>query len=675
MQPSQEVVGALQTQEAVERFAAYQWKMMLVAVFLVANVVFLIVILAAPATVVAYIFFVYIVLSAGPKFIFGSVLHRFTGFTRGRAPDPDRYRDQVADEANIGLLKHHSRWQIAARDSDLAGLLGDAPDAASAASAAATQEEGEEEEEEETTSSRHHRHSKKHSSKQQRQRQQEQQQHQQQKAVFVSACVTVHHEDEEGLSAGVYSWESTDLPFPPEALQIVFIIDGRRDRAGRLDPAQARSARFLLARLARLVDTGADDTRRVEDATSVDDDGLVYVESKAVVGPVLMDDGTALYKGLVAGRAGALQYVLVYKARNGGKRHSHQLYFELCHTGVIARPRDGVLFLDSDVKFAWPGSRASLPKLYHGLVDREIIGGACGEIEVWKWMKNPITMTQYFEYKSNQFLAKTGESFFGMVTCLPGAFCMIRPQAMEMVLDKYLAGTVSIFDRNKLDLGEDRTLTTLLLQAGWCTTYVSSAVAKTEAPDTLEKIIRQRRRWINSTIVNMWSLLKTVRRWQALPLIVSLAVELVSSFVLPTAVLMLFYQMGLTMGLNATITVAALVLWAVALVVLSMTSATQGSMWMYEHSAIIGAFVVFLMLLFTIQNIAEMAHKYFMEVVVIFAWLGCVVVASFVHRQASSVVSLIAPFCWFLMAPVMYVVIPIFAICNFDDVSWGTRGG
>lgn len=399
MQPSQEVVGALQTQEAVERFAAYQWKMMLVAVFLVANVVFLIVILSAPATVVAYIFFVYIVLSAGPKFIFGSVLYRFTGFTRGHAPDPDRYHDQLADEENIGLLKQHSRWQIAARPSDLAGLLGDAPaDADAAAGQQQQQEDGEEETT--TTSSRHHRHSKKHSSKR-RQQQQRQEQEQQQRAVFVSACVTVHHEDEEGLSAGVYSWESTDLPFPPEALQIVFIIDGRRDRAGRLDAAQARSARFLLARLARLVDTGPGDTRRVEDATSVDDDGLVYVESKAVVGPVLMDDGTALYKGLVAGRAGALQYVLVYKARNGGKRHSHQLYFELCHTGVIARPRDGVLFLDSDVKFAWPGSRASLPKLYHGLVDREVIGGACGEIEVWKWMKNPITMTQYFEVCSS----------------------------------------------------------------------------------------------------------------------------------------------------------------------------------------------------------------------------------------------------------------------------------
>lgn len=412
MQPSQEVVGALQTQEAVERFAAYQWKMMLVAVFLVANVVFLIVILAAPATVVAYIFFVYIVLSAGPKFIFGSVLHRFTGFTRGHAPDPDRYRDQLADEENIGLLKHHNRWQVAAREGDLVGLLGPPPGAGGADSSVT--EEQQQQEDEETTSSRHrkqgeedaaaaapdgggrhHRCSKKRSKQQQQG--QGQQQHQQQRAVFVSACVTVHHEDEEGLSAGVYSWESTDLPFPPEALQIVFIIDGRRDRAGNLDAAQARSARFLLARLARLVDTGPDDTRRVEDATSVDGDGLVYVESKAVVGPVLMDDGTALYKGLVAGRAGALQYVLVYKARNGGKRHSHQLYFELCHTGVVARPRDGVLFLDSDVKFAWPGSRASLSRLYHGLVDREIIGGACGEIEVWKWMKNPITMTQYFE--------------------------------------------------------------------------------------------------------------------------------------------------------------------------------------------------------------------------------------------------------------------------------------
>ena len=49
---------------------------------------------------------------------------------------------------------------------------------------------------------------------------------------------------------------------------------------------------------------------------------------------------------------------------------------------------------------------------------------------------------------------------------------MIRPQAMEMVLEKYLAATISIFDRNKLDLGEDRTLTTLLLQAGWCTQHM-----------------------------------------------------------------------------------------------------------------------------------------------------------------------------------------------------------
>ena len=172
----------------------------------------------------------------------------------------------------------------------------------------------------------------------------------------------------------------------------------------------------------------------------------------------------------------------------------------------------------------------------------------------------------------------------------------------------------------------------------------------------------------------MWSLLKTVHKWQALPLIASLA-ELVSSFILPTAVLMLFYQTGLTMGINATIVLAALILWVVALVVLSMTSETQGSMWLYENSAVIGAFVVFLMLLFSIQNLTEMKDKYFMEIVVIFAWIGCVLLSSIIHGQAASVMSIVAPLCWFLMAPVMYVVIPIFAVCNFDDVSWGTRGG
>ena len=404
LKPSQGIVGVLNGQEAAERFAAYRWKMILLALFIVANVVFLVLVLAAPARVVAYVFFGYIVLSAAPKFLFGSILFRYKGFTDGNAPDPDRYYDEVACEELIGTVPMHERWRIAARGS------ADCQMEPQTGKKVAEPAEGE-------SRNRRKKNTRRHATDEDDDLPEDEAKtrkgkHQKatvtrvpqtrlpplQKTVFVSACVTVHHEDEEGLGAGVYSWECTELPFPPEALQVVFIIDGRRDRAGKIDNLQAKSARFLLARLGRLVGTGKDeDTRRAQEVTSIDDDGLVYVDSKAVVGPVLMEDRTALYKGLINGKAGSIEYILVYKARNGGKRHSHQLYFELCHNNVIARPRDGVLFLDSDVKFAWPGKRESLTKLYNGLMEKEIIGGACGEIEVWKWMKNPITMTQYFE--------------------------------------------------------------------------------------------------------------------------------------------------------------------------------------------------------------------------------------------------------------------------------------
>lgn len=77
--------------------------------------------------------------------------------------------------------------------------------------------------------------------------------------------------------------------------------------------------------------------------------------------------------------------------------------------------------------FSWEKSKDNFRKLYHYLMKRDSLGGACGEvplfaysplsiqIEVLSWKKNPILLTQFFEYKSNQFLAKTAENWFGMV--------------------------------------------------------------------------------------------------------------------------------------------------------------------------------------------------------------------------------------------------------------------
>lgn len=338
-----------------------------------------------------------IILSAAPKFFFGSVIHKISVFVRGE-PDNVKYLDYDTSTAK--------KWKISAPYNK--GLKDDDDD----------------------------------------------------DEIYVSACITMHHEDDIGLDAGVTSFELSDLPFDSKHLQLVYIIDGRRTRTGRMDSMQERSTRFLLARLGGM--KGHDATAAAESATSgknsgdnkvwADEEGLVYVDSKRISSPHLLRDGTAMYRGSLHAKSGRIPFIVLYKDMNGGKRHSHQMFFELTAAGLLKKPRDGVMFVDSDVMFAWPRRCDSFSKLYKGLVSRPRIGGACGEIEVWKWTKNPVTLMQYFEYKSNQFLAKTFESFFGMVTCLPGAFCMIRPQALECVLNRYLAAANTIFEKNKLDL-------------------------------------------------------------------------------------------------------------------------------------------------------------------------------------------------------------------------------
>eukprot|EP01105_Mastigella_eilhardi_P028163 TRINITY_DN911_c0_g1_i10.p1 TRINITY_DN911_c0_g1~~TRINITY_DN911_c0_g1_i10.p1 ORF type:complete len:430 (+),score=95.38 TRINITY_DN911_c0_g1_i10:499-1788(+) len=400
---------------------------------------------------------------------------------------------------------------------------------------------------------------------------------------------------------------------------------------------------------------------------------LTLPGSNLQVTPQLLPDGTAVYTGTLSR---GVPFAVLVKRSNHGKRHSHRLFFSYMHCGVVRRTANAILFVDSDVSFAWKGNDGGLRALYERLVAVPSVGGACGEIEVWGWTSSPIVAAQHFEYKSNQFLAKSCESWFGMVTCLPGAFCVVRPRALEHVLGHYLRPAKTVLARNQLDLGEDRTMTTLLLEAGWRTAYVPEARALTEAPATLERLVRQRRRWVNSTVVNMALLLRRVHRPAAAPLLLSLAVELVSSFTLPTAVLLLLYQVGTAAGINHSLVAGAIAAYALLLVILSLAGdlGHEQVAYFFNASAAVGAFAMFLMIIFIAQSFGEFFAQYWLELVVAFGWAAVVVLASVVHRQWTSVLGIAAPLCWLFLSPTLYVIVPIYAVCNFDDVSWGTRG-
>eukprot|EP01105_Mastigella_eilhardi_P015886 TRINITY_DN3638_c0_g1_i1.p1 TRINITY_DN3638_c0_g1~~TRINITY_DN3638_c0_g1_i1.p1 ORF type:complete len:618 (-),score=133.99 TRINITY_DN3638_c0_g1_i1:261-2114(-) len=509
------------------RFKAFRFKMKLLGLFVGVNVLFVLLVQMLDARYTSFIFFAYIVLSALPKFIFGSLLFwlrpcfsRLCRRKNRRNKGNSWWRCASRRPAPIDP---ESTWHISA-DPVLCKSCGE--DRTGFAVCPNCEKNYDDLIE----------HPK-----------------------LVSACVTVHHEDGEGLAAGVTSFEDTELPFARSLCQLVYIIDGRYTGSGKYDTIQERTTRSLLLRL-----YGGRRNSLPEQCVQLSaayDNSLVLVDPadpSRSVHPHMLPDKTAVYTGKLSGD---LPFFVLLKQQNQGKRHSHKLFFEYMQDEIIFKTARAIMFVDSDVVFTHNGDNKGMGKLYKYLTSDPDLGGAAGEIEVWRWTKNPVTITQYFEYKSNQFMAKTFENWFGMVTCLPGAFCMVRPQALEHVLSCYLQDANTIVEKNQLDLGEDRTMTTLLLQAGWRTGYLTSATALTDVPQTLPQLIRQRRRWINSTVVNMWLLLRHVNRWcSAFPLLVSLGVELISSFTLPTAVLMLFFQMGASVGLNALLVIAVIIL-------------------------------------------------------------------------------------------------------------------
>jgi chitin synthase len=152
--------------------------------------------------------------------------------------------------------------------------------------------------------------------------------------------------------------------------------------------------------------------------------------------------------------------------------------------------------------------------------DKKIIG-LCGETALSNAKKSFVTMLQVYEYYISHYLAKAFESLFGSVTCLPGCFSMFRIRSPDThrplfvanrVVDDYAENRVdTLHTKNLLTLGEDRYLTTLVLKhfGNYKTVFVRAGKALTAAPEEWSVLLSQRRRWINSTVHNLFELIKT----------------------------------------------------------------------------------------------------------------------------------------------------------------------
>lgn len=224
-------------------------------------------------------------------------------------------------------------------------------------------------------------------------------------------------------------------------------------------------------------------------------------------------------------------------------------------TGISPDYYEIILMVDADTK-VFPDS---LTHMVSAMVKDPEIMGLCGETKIANKRQSWVTAIQVFEYFVSHHLAKSFESVFGGVTCLPGCFCMYRIKAPKGgqnywvpilanpdIVEHYSENVVeTLHEKNLYLLGEDRFLTTLMLRTfpKRKQVFIPQAVCKTTVPDEFMVLLSQRRRWINSTIHNLMELIlvRDLCGTFCFSMQFVIFVELVGTLVLPAAIAFTIY--------------------------------------------------------------------------------------------------------------------------------------
>ncbi|KAG6000332.1 Chitin synthase 4 [Claviceps pusilla] len=263
-------------------------------------------------------------------------------------------------------------------------------------------------------------------------------------------------------------------------------------------------------------------------------------------------------------------------------------------TGISPDYYEIVLMVDADTK-VFPDS---VTHMVAAMVKDPDIMGLCGETKIANKRDSWVTAIQVFEYFISHHLAKSFESVFGGVTCLPGCFCMYRIKAPKGgqnywvpilanpdVVEHYSENVVeTLHEKNLYLLGEDRYLTTLMLRTfpKRKQVFVPQAVCKTTVPDKFMVLLSQRRRWINSTIHNLMELVlvRDLCGTFCFSMQFVVFIELIGTLVLPAAIAFTFYVV-ITSIINQPPQIIPLVLLALILGLPGLLILVTAHSWSY----------------------------------------------------------------------------------------------
>jgi cellulose synthase/poly-beta-1,6-N-acetylglucosamine synthase-like glycosyltransferase/peptidoglycan/xylan/chitin deacetylase (PgdA/CDA1 family)/spore germination protein YaaH len=190
--------------------------------------------------------------------------------------------------------------------------------------------------------------------------------------------------------------------------------------------------------------------------------------------------------------------VICIRKENGGKSSA-------LNRGLLIAKGEVIVALDADTLFA-PDTIARLVRHF----EDPKVGAVSGNVRVGN-TNNILTRWQALEYITSQNFDRRAYDLLNCITVVPGAVGAWRRIAIQEV-GGYTHET----------LAEDTDLTWKIRRAGWRILNDSTALAFTEAPESLGNLSRQRFRWAFGTLQNLWKHRDATLRngafgWVALP--------------------------------------------------------------------------------------------------------------------------------------------------------------
>ena len=377
-----------------------------------------------------------------------------------------------------------------------------------------------------------------------------------------------------------------------------------------------------------------------------------------------------------------------------------------------------ILTTDADIDF----TVESVEALLDFLARDEAVGAVCARTHPKG--SGPVAWYQIFEYAFGHWFQKSAEHVLGCVLCCPGCFSAFRVSAIKDVVTQYQANVNGATDFLTKDMGEDRWLCTLLIRSKYRLEYAAYSSNTTFCPDSFNEFYNQRRRWVPSTLANLFDLVSSPATTtnndsiSYLFIIYQLIIIFATAVSPSTVILIIASGMQSAYSLNAT----------AVIVVLSLVTIFYGLVCLYTPerfqllvakvltfifacimaSAFVGIYAATIESLpgisdynmihwlqptinsnFTNASAAEAnarKNKYLaslpnqdnphklpisLDAVYLITYLVIIFVAGFLHPGEYHV---LIHFIWYVLGlPSGYLLLLIYSACNLNTRSWGTR--